>query len=1238
MFSELFAAGRAAAIAAAKAIAEKTRLERAAATLREWCLTGAVPVAPLPANYQVREDFQFASLKKKLCTICGASAATVGCCYFRTPCKGVRKFAGLKCLRKMEAADLLEKGIVLRSHQQLLLDAAAEFEFWQSELCTPDRVNIVLDPEVQFRAASLYTTVKWYHAKQKPCSLEQWIRAASAFKQLGEPQLFIAEAGYPLRGWQQLPASLDAYELVLSIFVARANHVGHHSVLADFARASKVGNWLEELDSFSMPPPIHKICFSPKRFKAVCITPSFNLNEVANLMEAFEALSLNAKFVEPIVSYGDASLSSEVLVTKEVDKFFSFSALLQWLCSWWSWWKHEGSFLFASIAHHPLVPPLSFIPVCALAMGVNEADVVESFDVSKLPTTASFLRQVRDKKKTTGSGKVLAFGGDSKMSQAEEKEFRKSDIFSHLSFGDKLASNRWFRRWINPDGHYSEPLSEMTISSQCLRFPGLELNGDPKAQFVTLTRPLEKTIRRVLENGWVEYRAAACSLKVTSHVALGTNVRAVFIFQQANSTDPLESALSSAVVDLSKQRGAMLTLPMINLSLSYASIDFEAWRMLLQLQVTIVGGKGLREGVPILSIACVEFGELVPNTFTGITHERDSWNAILAHGDPERPTRFQSTLNVVETLEKDCTEDFDALNGITINPPLCLENKVVRTFDSKAKVVSRIPRSLSTRLTFREVGSGNCDAGVKPRMSVSESGIAMGIDDVETTVCFNKVTIPAEQKIGTILSIFDVMNDARSFNNRLYSKWLLQGYMDANLEVHWAGALNSFTGTSYYIACDAYERIPADTEVLNKDVFTQLPGWLVVTRDATTFSHVFNVREIVGHNFYVGKSSVAKLRFVVISASDSQLELSAASFATLIVHAVAVDMACDQFETESYLEYPIQGSSLAQLNWYMPVETMTAGELGNKSYGLSLGAPINNGEKAVYSHQAALLNHFLGYGGTVHAKIIITSSAFVNVCFNVYCYHTVASQAVQLQIPHTIAWSGKDFSFKIMSPFYSVPSRGNNQSFIHLWPLSGVEAPKEHASNVDLYLFIKGIDVDMRLTRAIDYSNTFAWFSVRAQQRLIVSTPLSFKLTNYFGDFTLSTTGLTVKNYKNPFSFLCAASGMHYGKVKVHFEFNLTHSVTLGNLRGRSIITTGAGDEGEAQHGNIRQYNMLDNHAVIPFEFSSFAGPTPSADLGTFNNWIIFNSNSWAQFESLAVSVEVLPGFRFYGKTCSPLV
>uniref|UniRef100_A0AAT9JAQ1 Polyprotein n=1 Tax=Yunnan pine nepovirus TaxID=3115771 RepID=A0AAT9JAQ1_9SECO len=1049
-----------------------------------------------------------------------------------------------------------------------------------------------------------------------------------------------SEYWFATRCWYEMPPEIDFYRYFMSARVWEQNpRFYQHDQLADLGHPKK------QFDKC-------KFALRVKRSKgASCFAsyPPLGVDEIAYqaCLWSWETLSLEEAGEEDV--FEDASSELCALECNTLSSVTAADYLA--FCGFWEL-QHMCDMILAQL-------PVS-IKAGDQEDLERQTDLLESSQGGEIATTSSFIRALQNKTREV-RGKKFERSTEGKVQRQASLELNKHDIFLAHTMWENFRKKDIVKSYAGKDPSVTKTCMDLTNTEEIVRYPGREMQRTVDhvltAQvFTVLQRPSENLIRKLAEEGWKEAKSVCVNLHIRSYVPVHTPLYAFCVVMWGHTENPTTAALCGAYVYLGDQEASVLELPLLCNYLGSSLQDFEAYKRSLLLSTVFFGPSGLREGQPVYGITAVEFTEYLPSSKGNLTHEKDSWNAMLKRYGGEKG-RFLAGFNVVDAIESAKSEvcqfpDFQ-MEAVPAHQP------IVREFGGKQSVVKR---TSSLRVeSFGAFKAGNvakgdifragplCDTqrsgagtsssqelqGEEPR--ISKGWIRASSRSPSSFVFIEHIELPTAPTQGQILGVVDILAEIHATASVTVAKWAHQGYIDTDLDIVCHLPSNQYMGLALWFVFDACDRIPSTiSKTLDLELARSLPTHLYVVRDETTSSFKLGLHRLLGQSIHFAGNGMVHPRLFVVAATSAVLPAS-------VKGAFCIECFADELQyprglaTQSVLQYPVDASKLEDLDFFLPPQSVALGTANGIEFSLAFATANTGGSLRAYHYACGLLSHFLGVGGELDFTIRVTSSVFVTAKMRVAMWNALVSDSAMALLPYVDVEVNQRASLLIQTPYYSTGCFGDTGAKLIVQFLCSPFAPEALESSFTFMVHIHGLKPHLPLCRAIDYTQRFGWFIATAFTGT-GTDPFFLSIPSRCVDLTH--TGATITNMKNAFSILCATTCAHWGKVVLHISWTSTKDKTVSTAEGYTNIYPVRGPPAEssaAHRGGTDHYGPLQGSAAVPFEFGTFAGPTPMRSLSPANeNWVNFYTNRAVTLSGIYVDIEVLPGFKFYGRAAGP--
>ncbi|CAA60707.1 ORF, partial [Artichoke Italian latent virus] len=498
-----------------------------------------------------------------------------------------------------------------------------------------------------------------------------------------------------------------------------------------------------------------------------------------------------------------------------------------------------------------------------------------------------------------------------------------------------------------------------------------------------------------------------------------------------------------------------------------------------------------------------------------------------------------------------------------------------------------------------------------------------------------RITYPAARTVGTVIGTLDIFALITTTNSRVCAEWLERGYVDRNILMVSHLFTSPYLGMAIWYVFDAYGHIPTDvTTTVELESIRHLSPHVHILKDNTTSTWILNFHREGGQSLNFAGPGFMKPKVWIIAASSAQMPCSA-DVQYVVEGYPQEKVSSEDLLRRKILTLSVESTHLADLDLLLAPQQLAIGTTATTNFPLSFAEKsITSTKRETYSYSAGLLSHFLGIGGKLRFRVHSTSSCLLTSKLRVFLWEHSQPQCRRPKF-HTLTLMGLDWRAVIQAACCATANFGDSGARFWIMPLSAPRAPQTVETKFEFYIRILGIDVIPDLCRQINYKQRFGWFMISPSDK--TTTELDFKIPSRIGNIGVKNTKCV--NFTNAFAIMCATTGMHWGRCILHFTWSW-HRNTEAGKNAREISQSRLEWVIVLQHIilGIRGILVYDNAYSIPFEFGSFAGPVISG--GTPNeaeNWVRVQSTSWQWIHAVTVSIEVLPGFRFYGRSAGPM-
>nr|UXX34630.1 polyprotein 2 [Cycas necrotic stunt virus] len=871
----------------------------------------------------------------------------------------------------------------------------------------------------------------------------------------------------------------------------------------------------------------------------------------------------------------------------------------------------------------------------------DQQDHLENKQGGDLLTTPQFIEILKNKKREVRK-KEFVDSTQGRLLRANDFILSKHDVFLANSVLDGLRKSKLIQRFAGKCATSTKITVDLTNKEEVVRYGPKELASEGFRQtFNVLNRPEFNALNKLAEAGWKEAKSVVLNLHIRSYLPQQMNAYAFCVIMWGHTSDAQEAALSGSYVYLGDGEATMLQLPLLCEYIGQNLQDFEAYKRSLVLSTVFPEFSGIADGKAMFGITSIEFTEYLPTSHAGITHERDSWDAMLrSHSEEKR--RFLAGFNVVDTIEKGNGKGFSFPDFNLKAVPR--HQAVVRTFEDQ-DVTPILAKSKSMRVkTFGSFRAGNIpinylgattSTGCMPRHSISENiGCSVGdMKSAENFVFTQLITMPTASMKGSILAGVDILANARATMSGFYMRWLQKGYVDTNLKLVCHLPRAPFAGISFFVLIDGTGYLAKDAPTsFNEEEILSYPLHLVTTADVSSYEFVLDWHRYIGQVPFAEENAFLRPTLFLVACVSSTLALSTKVEFYLEAQSVGEELP-RTLAPSPVLSYPFKNTYLEDLDLFLPPKRLTLGERETTIIPLSFAKAKKSGDAVLYSHAAARLAHFQGIGGILHGVVYLVGSQLVASKLRISMWSKEQHIQHQAMNVYVDTDTGVAFDLPIKDAFYASSVYGDSGAIIQITCLCSPMSPNAIKAPFDMIFKIKGFTPDAPMCRTINFTQRFGWFAVEPTTATGAIKIKIWPVSNHLESDEMKVTG-----YTNAFLQMCQTSTMHFGSVIIHFSWTLFGGTTNAATAGGVVtIAEGFGPEEENFRGHCRNFSIYEGKATVPLELGTFAGPTPLKKLDfKYRNWVRFTTPKGKNISSIFCAIEVLPGFSFYGRTGSP--
>nr|DAZ85722.1 TPA_asm: polyprotein [Arabis mosaic virus] len=518
----------------------------------------------------------------------------------------------------------------------------------------------------------------------------------------------------------------------------------------------------------------------------------------------------------------------------------------------------------------------------------------------------------------------------------------------------------------------------------------------------------------------------------------------------------------------------------------------------------------------------------------------------------------------------------------------------------------------------------NADVGnALPRMSTTTRGLAGR----------GSVQVPKDCQAGKYLKTLDLRDMVSGFSGIQYEKWITAGIVMPDFKVVIRYPANAFTGITWVMSFDAYNRITSSISTTASPAYTlSVPHWLLHHKNGTT-SCDLDYGELCGHAMWFGATTFEspKLHFTCLTGNNKEL---------------AADW---EFVVELYAEFEAAKSFLGKPNFIYNADAFN-GSLkfltippqgddlrstrAHKRVSLLLGQTLVDGTHKEYNFNNTLLSYYLGIGGVVKGKVHICSPCTYGIILRVVSeWNGVTNNWNQLfKYPGCYIEEDGSFAIEIRSPYHRTPLRlldaqsaSSFTSTLNFYAISGPIAPSGETAKMPVVVQIEEIALPDLSVPSFP-NDYFLWvdfssFTVDVEEYVIGSR-----------FFDISSTTSTVALGDNPFAHMIACHGLHHGILDLKLMWDLEGE--FGKSSGGVTITKLCGDKATGMDGASRVCALQSMGCETELYIGNYAGANPNTALSLYSRWLAIKLDKAKSMKILRILCKPRGNFEFYGRTC----
>nr|BDX29161.1 polyprotein [Grapevine fanleaf virus] len=513
----------------------------------------------------------------------------------------------------------------------------------------------------------------------------------------------------------------------------------------------------------------------------------------------------------------------------------------------------------------------------------------------------------------------------------------------------------------------------------------------------------------------------------------------------------------------------------------------------------------------------------------------------------------------------------------------------------------------------------------QPRLSSTTRGLAgRGV-----------ISIPKDCQANRYLGTLNIRDMISDFKGIQYEKWITAGLVMPVFKVVVRIPANAFTGLTWVMSFDAYNRITSRITASADPVYTlSVPHWLIHHKSGT-FSCDIDYGELCGHAMWFKSTTFEspRLHFTCLTGNNKEL---AAEWQAV------VELYAELEETTTFLGKPTLVfdprcfSGKFQFLTCPPIFFDLTATTALRSAGLTLGLTPMVGNTKVYNLNSTLVSCVLGYGGTIRGKVHICAPIFYSIVLWVVSEWngTTPDWNELFKYPGAYVETDGRFEVKIRSPYHRTPARllaGQSQrdmSSLNFYAIAGPIAPSGETARLPIVVQIEEI-VRQDLALPSFEDDYFVWVDFSE----FTLDEEEIEIGSRFFDFTSQTCRVSMG--ENPFAAMIACHGLHSGILDLKLQWSL--SADFGRSNGSVTITKLVGDKALGLDGPSQVFAIQKLEGETELLIGNFAGANPNTHSSLYSRWMAIKLDRARSMKILRVLCKPRPGFSFYGRTSFPV-
>uniref|UniRef100_A0AAT9JBG6 Polyprotein n=1 Tax=Chinese milk vetch nepovirus TaxID=3115761 RepID=A0AAT9JBG6_9SECO len=774
--------------------------------------------------------------------------------------------------------------------------------------------------------------------------------------------------------------------------------------------------------------------------------------------------------------------------------------------------------------------------------------------------------------------------------------------------------------------------------------------GEPV--FTPLPRMSSEELRKLAERGFGSTSSVALDIGIQSHVPQGMPVVAFVNVMDTRIEDPMYSSLCGSYIDLGRDRAKTLCLPLANFPLTKSLEDEDDVLNGLVLATYFEDGVKFGVGRPVFQYGTLEFQEFKESAYSDFTRVRDHWDEIAKQQNTPGD-RILAGFSVLGAVSQDYNQPLPEFGPINMRcPPK--SKPVVATYQDPGKLA----RSASTR-SFRMPSLGLPNATGRAsipiqsnirqasrlfpgeeytpaRMSTCDSGLHAdtSIAALVTGWCSKDATG------GSVLEVVNIREEVASGDNLVKYDWLAKGMIKPDLKIRLTMGSNPFLGISIGVCCDFFGKLTqfygGDTKI-PIDVCNELPNFVCPISEQGVFEFPVNMN-YAGYNLFQTETHFADPVLIVYVINTNTLPASDDWFYSLEVIVTSAEQALSVANKPLVTLPGLTGDTIPIDIWRGPYNIRLGKTCEREvNVGLHLGANRGAGQnKTIVSFPAAYIQLLQSVGGVLHGEVIQTGSRAISCEMYAIIQSTNTARDIHqaIRLPGCrIPTGGGKFAIRIQSSFLRANVHNTN-TWLTFLAIGGPIGAQAISAPYQFMVHLSHIENEGDvLPRPICNSLRFSWATISA-----LEDNTGFIIPARLCDLVLLRKKVTM--HRNALAYLIASCGFFRGHITYIFQWSLkvahvtpTTTLTISSHMGTlDPINT---------NYCVQTWITPISHSFevkVPIDLVDYPGYNTSGGIGNkhVQPFIQIQSDGFAQFAYINISVELTPGFELYGRSVTP--